>query len=89
MALSLLDPYSSNYARLYVKWQYYDDLIAHLEKEHEISLPRQQLKLSKDMSAILKKKQQTSDSIVFKALAKSTTLELELNLKPMEVVKYL
>lgn len=39
------------------------------------------------MSAILEKMQKTCDYIVFKALAKSTTVELDV--EPMEVVKYL
>lgn len=49
--LSLSDPYSPDYARLYKKWQYYDDLIAHLKHQHKRSLLEQMLKLSLDTSA--------------------------------------
>lgn len=61
-----MDPYSSDYIILYEKWQYYNDLIAYLEYEHERSLLEQLLNLSKNMSARLKKIQLACAFIVSK-----------------------
>ena len=77
ISLSLLDPYSSDYTRMYEKWQYCNDLIVHLKDERERSLLHQMLRLSKDTSARIVKMQQTCDSIVSKALRKSSISELK------------